>query len=321
MKALITGIAGFYGHHLARYLQEKTDWEIIGIDKLDEGGSLDRLKEIKFKGKFFYHDLRSPISDFLAEKIGRVNVIFHLAALSHVDRSIVDPVGAVLDNVLGTTYILEFSRKYMPDKFIYFSTDEVFGEKTIRKFKEDDVLNPRSPYSAGKAGGEMVTMAYHNTYKVPTIISRCMNIFGERQHPEKFIPKAIGLISQNKAVPIYCDNSGKKSGSRSYIYADDVTRGLLIILNKGKIGEKYNIEGMKEITNLKIAQIIAKRLGKKLTINKIAQDNVRPGNDFKYGVDGSLLRSFGFTLKQSKISKINEMVDWCLKNRRWIKTK
>src|SRR3990167_1350235 len=123
MKVLLTGIAGFYGHNLARYLQEKTDWEIIGLDRLDEGGSLDRLKDINFKGKMYYHDLRSPLSELLSQKIGRVNIIFHLAAMSHVDRSIIDPVGAVLDNVLGTANILEFARKYMPDKFLYFSTD------------------------------------------------------------------------------------------------------------------------------------------------------------------------------------------------------
>jgi len=319
MKILITGIAGFYGHHLARYIQDNTDWEIVGIDKLDEGGSLDRLNEIDFKGKMFYHDLRSPVSELLAEKIGRVNVIFHLSAMSHVDRSIVDPIGAVMDNVVGTANILEFARKYVPDKFMYFSTDEVFGDKSGSKFKEWDRFKPSSPYSASKAGGEVLALAYHNTYDTPVIVSHCMNVFGERQHPEKFIPKAISLIYRNKVVPIYCDKDGKKSGSRSYINTDDVTRAFLLILNKGKIGEKYNIEGSKNITNLKIAQIVAKVLKKKLVINKIAQDNIRHGNDFNYGINGSLLRKMGFSLKESRIKDIKKVIRWYLKNKRWLK--
>lgn len=320
MKILITGIAGFYGHHLARYLQEKSDWEIIGLDKLDEGGSLDRLKDIGFKGKVYYHDLRSPLSELLSQKIGRVNIIIHLAAMSHVDRSIADPIGSVMDNVVGTANLLEFARKYIPDKFIYFSTDEVFGPSTNGKFTEWDRFNPRNPYSASKAGGEVLALAYHNTYEVPAIVVHCMNIFGERQHPEKFIPKAIGLLLKNQVVPIYCDSKGTRSGSRSYIYVDDVTKGLLLILNNGEIGEKYNIEGSREISNLKIAQTIAGVLHKNLKIIKITQDNIRPGQDFRYGIDGSKLKHLGLKIDQSDLSKIRDITKWYKNNTRWLNT-
>lgn len=315
MRILITGIAGFYGHHLAKSLQD--NHTIIGIDKLDEGGSLDRLKEIDFKGKMFHHDLRSPISKLLIKKIGKIDVIFHLAAMSHVDRSIEDPIGAVLDNVVGTANILEYARRIKPKKFIYFSTDEVFGPTKRSKFEEWDRFNPHSPYSATKAGGEDLCLAYHNTYNTPIIITHCMNIFGERQHPEKFIPKIISLVLKNKVVPIYADKRRKTSGSRSYIYVDDVTNALMIILKNGKVGEKYNIEGTKDVSNLIIAKNVAKLIGRSLSYKMIASDKVRPGNDFSYGIKGDKLKRMGFS-PNPLTDKLTSVVKWYLKNKRWL---
>lgn len=318
MRVLITGIAGFYGHHLASFL-EKLGWEVIGIDKLDEGGSLDRLSEVGYRGKFFFHDLRAPISGLLAEKIGKVDVIFHLAAMSHVDRSIKDPIGAVLDNVLGTARTLEFSRETKPKRFVYFSTDEVYGPRGKSKFKEWDRYHAGSPYSATKAGGEELALAYHNTYGVPVIVTHCMNIFGERQHPEKFIPKVISHLLKNEVIPIYSDKTGKKTGARSYIYVDDVSTALMMILYKGKPGDKYNIEGSKEVSNLDVAKLIADEIGVKLKYEMVASDSVRPGNDFSYGIDGSKVREMGFTPKYRPEKTIKSVVQWYLENQRWLK--
>ena len=145
-----------------------------------------------------------------------------------------------------------------------------------------------------------------------------MNIFGERQHPEKFIPKAINLVLHDKVVPIYADKIGKISGARSYIYADDVTRAFLMVLEKGVVGDKYNIEGSPDITNLEIAELVAQTLTKKLKTKFIASDNVRPGNDFSYGVDGAKVRGMGFKLEMSNLKEIKRIINWYFKNSRWL---
>lgn len=315
MRILITGIAGFYGSHLARYISENTDWEIVGLDKIDCAGNLNRLSNTP---KFFWHDLRSPINPLLVRQLGKFDYIFHIAAASHVDRSIQDPLSFVYDNVVGTCNILNFARDTKPAKFFYFSTDEVFGPNTNGKFKEWDRYNSGNPYSATKAGGEELALAFHNTYGVPVIITHCMNIFGEYQHPEKFIPKVISLLRKDETIPIYANSTKTVSGSRSYIYADDVSRALMLLVDKGEIGQKYNIEGSREIENLEVAKLIADRMGRDLKVEMIASDSVRPGNDFSYGIDGSKLRDMGFESKHDFHTQLYKVIDWYLDNPIWL---
>lgn len=321
MKVLLTGIAGFYGHHLARYILENTDWEIVGLDRIDEAGNLNRLKDIGFtdnkRCKFIFHDLRSPLNTLLREQIGNIDIILHIAAASHVDRSVIDPMGYVLDNVVGTTNILEYARKTNISKFIYFSTDEVFGSVKENRFKEWDRFNPGNPYSASKAAGECMAIAYENTYKVPVIITHCMNIFGERQHPEKFLPKVIRQIRNNEQVTIHSDKSKTISGSRNYIYVDQVSAALMFILDKGVVGDKYNIEGPIEFSNLDLAKLVAESMGKELDYVMISPDNVRPGNDFSYGIDGSKLKEMGFSYNLDTIAKMRDVINWYLNNTGW----
>ena len=203
-RVLITGGAGFIAHHLIYYLLKNTDWEIISLDRLDYSGNLNRLNDIlsefsekqKSRIKVVYHDLKSEINPWITKEIGKVDIILHLAAGSHVDRSIDFPMEFVLDNVVGTANILEYARKINQsqdlERFVYFSTDEVFGPapKGI-DYKENDRYNSTNPYSASKAGGEELSVAYENTYGLPVYITHTMNVFGERQHPEKFIPMCI----------------------------------------------------------------------------------------------------------------------------------
>ena len=234
-RILITGGAGFIAHHAIKYYLENTDWEIVSLDRLDYSGNLNRISDLmndmelkqKKRLKIIFHDLRSEINEMLIADLGEFNYILHMAASSHVDRSIQDPLTFVYDNVVATCNILNFSRKQKKlELFIYFSTDEVFGPAPNNvKYKENDRYNSTNPYSATKAGGEELSVAFQNSYNMPIFITHTMNVFGERQHPEKFIPLCIKNIKEDKKVFIHSDSSKKIPGSRHYIHAADVADG------------------------------------------------------------------------------------------------
>lgn len=330
MRVLVTGAAGFYGHHLVRYLLLNTNWYVVALDRIDCAGNLNRLSELDEWNQnpdrrcFIWHDLKAEINNQLSEQLGQIDIIFHVAAASHVDRSIEDPRSFVMDNVLGTCNILEFA-KFQKDlkRFFYFSTDEVFGANTNgEKFKEWDRYKSGNPYSATKAGGEELALSYHNTYNLPVIITHCMNIYGERQNPEKFIPKVIRLVKNNEKVYIYGDKDGNKSGSRNYVYADTVSQALLFLNEHGVSGEKYNIEGTIEESNLAIAQMIHNCIGtdgKDFKYEIVPSGRARPGNDFSYGVDGSRLREMGFEPDEIFEEKFPDVINWYLDNEKWYK--
>ena len=236
-KVLITGGAGFIAHHLIYYIIQKTNWDIISLDRLDYSGNLNRLDNIlsslsdkdRSRIKIVYHDLKAELNPWIRKEIGDINFILHLAAGSHVDRSIEFPMEFVMDNVVGTANILEYARhintqKSQFERFVYFSTDEVFGPAPDGiNYKENDRYNSTNPYSATKAGGEELAVAYQNTYNLPVIITHTMNVFGERQHPEKFIPMCIKKIRDGEKVTIHSDKSKTIAGSRHYIHAEDVS--------------------------------------------------------------------------------------------------
>ena len=207
-RVLITGGAGFIAHHTIKHILNHTDWEIVSLDRLDYSGNLNRIadmmnefdKKDQKRIKIIFHDLRAEINEMLQADLGNFNYIIHMAASSHVDRSIDDPMCFVLDNVVATCNILNFCRKNNSlEKFIYFSTDEVFGPapKGVN-YKERDRYNSTNPYSATKAGGEELAVAFENSYKLPIYITHTMNVFGERQHPEKFIPMVIRKVRDNE---------------------------------------------------------------------------------------------------------------------------
>ena len=241
-NVLITGGAGFIAHHLIYYLLNNTGWNIVSLDRLDYSGNLNRLDSIlskltakqKSRIKVVFHDIKSEINPWIKKDLGDIDVILHLAAGSHVDRSIDFPMEFVLDNVVGTANILDYAR-YINDKkglerIIYFSTDEVFGPaKQGIDYKENDRYNSTNPYSATKAGGEELAVAYENTYGLPVYITHTMNVFGERQHPEKFIPMCIKKIRDGESVTIHSDQTKKIPGSRHYIHAEDVAEAIFFL--------------------------------------------------------------------------------------------
>ncbi|MDC1034576.1 GDP-mannose 4,6-dehydratase [Flavobacteriaceae bacterium] len=339
-RVLITGGAGFIAHHLIQYILKNTDWDIVTIDRLDYSGNLNRLNHIlnsfdvmdKSRVKIIFHDLKSEINPWIKKEIGDIDIILHLAAGSHVDRSINYPMEFILDNVVGTANILEYARLLNDSKklerFIYFSTDEVFGPAPIGvDYKENDRYNSTNPYSASKAGGEELSVAYENTYGLPVYITHTMNVFGERQHPEKFIPMCIKKIRDDETVTIHSDKSKTIPGSRHYIHAIDVAEAILFLLNKkiendtdwgGAKCPKFNIVGSEEINNLELAKIIANSQSKELKYEMLDFHSSRPGHDLRYSLSGEKMKKLGWIPKIKLSNRINQVVKWSLENSDWI---
>lgn len=336
-RVLITGGAGFIAHHLVGYLLSETDCEIITLDRLDYSGNLNRLddvlqrfpKEERRRVKVVFHDLKAELNPLVRSEIGKVDYILHLAAGSHVDRSIDFPMEFVMDNVVGTANILEYARSLNGlERFIYFSTDEVFGPAPNGiKYKENDRYNSTNPYSASKAGGEELAVAYQNTYGLPVMISHTMNVFGERQHPEKYIPMCIRRVDSGEKIFIHSDPTKVVPGSRHYIHAEDVASAVLFLMHQpydatpdetGAKCPKYNIVGSQELNNLEVAQIIAASQGKELNYELVDFHSSRPGHDLRYALDGSKMEKLGWKPSKSVVERIANVSTWTLNNRRWI---
>ena len=339
-RVLITGGAGFIAHHLIYYLLKNTDWEVVSLDRLDYSGNLNRLNHIMSKLlvsdrkrlKLVFHDLKSEINPWIKKEIGRIDIILHLAAGSHVDRSIDYPMEFVLDNVVGTANILEYARlqndKNGLERFVYFSTDEVFGPapKGI-DYNENDRYNSTNPYSATKAGGEELAVAYNNTYNLPVYITHTMNVFGERQHPEKFIPMCIKKIRDEETITIHSDKTKTIPGTRHYIHAEDVAEAIYFLLKKdikleidfgGAKCPKFNIVGAEEINNLELAQIIANSQSKDLRYEMVDFHSSRPGHDLRYSLSGEKMKKLGWTPSIKLTQRIKQVVEWSLMNENWI---
>ena len=339
-NVLITGGAGFIAHHLIHFLLKKTNWNIVSLDRLDYSGNLNRLDHIlsqleekdKQRVKIVFHDLKSEINPWIENEIGEIDIILHLAAGSHVDRSIDYPMEFVLDNVVGTANILNFAKKLNDEngfeRFIYFSTDEVFGPapKGI-DYSENDRYNSTNPYSATKAGGEELAVAYENTYGLPVYITHTMNVFGERQHPEKFIPMCIKKIRDGEPITIHSDKTKTIPGSRHYIHAEDVAEAIYFLLtNKinsqidfgGAKCPKFNIVGSEEIDNLQLAKTIAAAQGKELKYEMVDFHSSRPGHDLRYSLSGEKMKKLGWQPSIRLTERINQVVNWSLNNQNWI---
>jgi dTDP-glucose 4,6-dehydratase len=338
-NVLLTGGAGFIAHHVVDRILRTTDWNIITLDRLDFSGNLNRLHDVlqdhtpdvRKRVKIVYHDLKAEVSPLIMSQVGKVDIILHLAAGSHVDRSIDYPMEFVMDNVVGTCNILEFARRQPNlERFVYFSTDEVFGPAPADViYDEYDRYNSGNPYSATKAGGEELAVAYENTYKLPVIITHTMNVFGQRQHPEKYIPMCIRKVRDGQTITVHSDPTRTIPGSRFYIHASDVADGLMFILNDlkdyqhydsygVKVCPKFNLVGKQEINNLQLAQLIADAQGKELKYDLVDFHSSRPGHDLRYALSGERLRELGWQSKISLTDRIQEVVQWTLGRPDWL---
>jgi len=316
-KIMITGSAGFIAHHVVYYFLQNTDYDIVCLDRLDFSGDLNRLSSIlkdvdtatKKRVSIVHHDLKAEFNDYIINKLGDVNIILHMAAASHVTRSIKYPMEFINDNIIGTANVLEYARKLKNlERMIYFSTDEVFGPAIDNvKFSEWDRFNACNPYSASKAAGEELCVAYENTYKLPIYITHTMNVYGERQSDEKYIPMIIKKIYKNEKVIVHFDSKTGLIGSRCYLHAVDVADALLFLINlknpkqpenhRGGNCFKFNISSDDEYDNLEIVKLVSAFMGKDTSYEMVDPSIDRPGHDFKYLISGDYLKSLGWTKK------------------------
>lgn len=323
-RVLITGGLGFIGGHMVEHFIRNTEWELIIIDKLSSATKgFDRLKCAGLlhneRIKIFTWDLCNSLSEGLIKEIGKIDIIIHLAANSHVDNSIKEPVPFVLNNIQSTLTMLEYARTLSNlTHFLYFCTDEVYGSTDLKDgFSETDRHKPTNPYSASKSCGEQLCVAYNNTYKTPVIIINCMNNMGEYQNVEKFIPKVIKSVLNNDEIEIHCDNE-LVPGSRSYIHSRNTSDAVLFILENGEIGENYNISGEKEINNLELAQLIATYVGKPLKYKFSPNPEKRAGHDLRYALNGNKLYRLGWKVPKTFEESLKKTVEWSLKHKEWL---
>ncbi len=319
-KILITGGAGFVGHHCVNYILEHTDWDVVVLDSLNYAGNMNRLAPSK-RLQFVWHDLKSPISKTTHGFLGKLDYCVHFAAESHVDRSLQNSIPFVMANVLGTANLLEYFKHYQSQcKTVIFSSDEVFGSALPGAFfAEEDRLRPSNPYAASKAGQEMIAFSFAHAFKLPISIIRSNNIIGERQNPEKFIPKTIGSILHNEKVVIH--GSKKDLISRHWTHAQNIASAVIFLLQHGKTGEFYNIAG-EEKTVLEIAhsicRVIKSRDLKDSEIQFINPEKARPGIDKRYGTSMEKIVKMGWKPLVGLEASLKKIVEWTAKNKEWL---
>jgi len=321
---LITGGAGFAGSHLAQHICDNTDWDVVILDRLTYAGSLERLVDIRRdytdRLRVVFHDFRASYPPSVLHALRNVRWIIHNGAETHVERSLHDPETFCQSNVLGTLHTLEMARSLKVEHFIYVSTDEVLGAAPDGiDFDELAQIRPSNPYAASKASGEAMAFAYWKAFKLPVTITRTMNLFGERQHPEKFIPMTIRKLLKAQPLTIHGDASGR-SGARKWLHARNQASALLFLLRHTQPkAETYHIAG-EEHTNLEIAQLIADEIGTDFAYEIRDFRRERPGHDFRYSLDDSKLRSLGWFPPVPFEESLRRTVKWSIRpeNRYWL---
>lgn len=327
---MITGGAGFIGSHVVRlFVNKYPEYLIVNVDALTYAGNLENLRDVE--GASNYRFERADITDEKAidelfVKYG-FDAVIHLAAESHVDRSILDPLAFVKTNVLGTAVLLNACRKNWKNNmegrlFYHVSTDEVYGSLGASGFfTEETPYDPHSPYSASKAASDHFVMAYHDTYGLPVVISNCSNNYGSNHFPEKLIPLMINNIRNNKPLPVY----GKGENVRDWLFVEDHARAIDTIFHKGRLGESYNVGGFNEWKNIDLVRMLCRIMDKKLGRKPGESENLihfvkdRPGHDLRYAIDATRLKEeLGWTPSLQFEEGLEKTVDWYLANEEWV---
>jgi dTDP-glucose 4,6-dehydratase len=332
MKILITGGAGFIGSHVVRlFVNTYLDYTIYNLDKLTYAGNLANLKDIENKPNYKFVKGDIVDADFISKLFTehKFNAVIHLAAESHVDRSITNPLEFVYTNVIGTVNLLNAAKNLYKENneafklFYHVSTDEVYGSLgETGMFLETTAYDPHSPYSASKASSDHFVRAYHDTYGMPALISNCSNNYGPNHFPEKLIPLCISNIKNNKPLPIY----GKGENVRDWLYVIDHARAIDTIFHKAKPGSTYNIGGHNEWTNIDVIRLLCKIMDKKLNREPGTNEKLitfvkdRAGHDLRYAIDSTKLQNeLGWKPSLQFEEGLEKTVDWYLANEEWLK--
>ncbi len=329
-KILITGGAGFIGSHVVRlFVNKYPDYQICNVDLLTYAGNLENLADIENQPN--YEFIRADITDPQAMRQVfqevRPDAVIHLAAESHVDRSIKDPMAFIHTNVVGTVNLLNAARELWQDDnrqhlFYHVSTDEVYGSLDHGGFfVEDTPYDPKSPYSASKASSDHFVRAYHNTYGLPVVVSNCSNNYGPNHFPEKLIPLCIHNIKNNKPLPVY----GKGENVRDWLYVEDHARAIDVIFHQGTVGDTYNIGGFNEWKNIDIVRLLCQVMDRKLGRDPGTSEQLitfvkdRAGHDLRYAIDAAKLTDeLGWKPSLQFEEGIEKTIDWYLANEAWL---
>jgi dTDP-glucose 4,6-dehydratase len=311
MKLFVTGAAGFIGSNYVHHVLSTSDDEVTVFDALTYAGNLDNLKDVADDPR--YRFVKGDICDreaVLAAMDGH-DAVVHFAAESHVDRSILDPDAFVKTNCDGTNVMCDVARRVGVERFLHISTDEVYGSIEEGSFTETDPLGPRSPYSASKAGSDLIALAYRETYGVPVVVTRSSNNFGPYQFPEKVIPLFVTNLFENKKVPLYGDGMN----IRDWCYVADNCAGVDLVLRQGQIGEIYNIGGANEITNRELTERLLAAVGAGEEMIEYVED--RLGHDRRYSIATDKIRALGWKPERELDEALEQTVAWYRDNRWW----
>jgi dTDP-glucose 4,6-dehydratase len=310
MKVLITGGAGFIGSNFVRlFLERRPNDKVVVLDALTYAGLKENLEDVMNKITFIHGDIRKE--EDVEKAIQGCEEVIHFAAETHVDRSIDDPRPFLTTDVVGTGIMLLKSKEHGIKKFLHVSTDEVYGEIKDGFFTEDSPFRPRSPYSASKAGADLLVQAFYTTYKLPVIIARPSNNYGPNQYPEKLIPLFVTNLVQDKKVPVYAQGLNV----RDWLFVNDCCEGILTVFEKGKIGEAYNIGGDCEKPNMEVVKMILETLGKGEDMIEFVKD--RPGHEFRYALDNSKIKKLGWEPTTPFNEGLKKTIEWYKNNEKW----
>ncbi len=328
-RVLLTGVSGFMGGHVLRHILITTDWHVVGIASFAHKGKtarlntqLDGLDRSRFT--LVIHDLKKPITSRVAKEIGKIDYVLNVASGSHVDRSIDEPRDFIDNNVQLILTMLDYVREFSVEKFIHISTDEVYGPATDHNHREGEPHKPSNPYSASKSAQESICYAYWRTYGLPIVITNTMNIIGETQDAEKFVPMVIRSVMSDKTVAIHASADGEV-GSRFYLHARNQADALVYLL-KNHTPTKYpaddidrfNIVGEREVDNLEMAQMIAQYAEKELKYELVDFHSSRPGHDLRYGLNGEKMAKIGWKQPMLLEESLKSTVQWTINNKEWL---
>ena len=310
-KLFVTGAAGFIGSNYIRWVLANTDHEVTVFDKLTYAGNLSSIRDVldDKRAQFVKADICDR--DAVLSAMDGHDAVVHFAAETHVDRSIIDPYAFVTTNVFGTNVLCDVARQVGVQKFLHISTDEVYGTIEEGSFVETDILTPRSPYSAAKAGSDLIALSYVTTYGLPVVVTRCSNNFGPFQFPEKVIPLFTTNLLDGKKVPLYGDGGNV----RDWIHVEDHNRAAHLVLEHGTVGEVYNIGAHRERTNRELTYLLLELTGRDESYIQPVED--RLGHDRRYSVNIDKVTALGWKLEKPFEDSLGETVDWYRNNRAW----